>query len=70
MPVSDDTKPDITRFEIALTVPADIEPVYKDNTLILAFDNPEVGEEETVETENQEQQVQNMTEEEIIPEVV
>jgi type IV pilus assembly protein PilQ len=70
MPVSDDTKPDITRFEIALTVPADIEPVYKDNTLILAFDNPEVGEEETVETETQEQQVQNMTEEEIIPEVV
>jgi len=70
MPVSDDTKPDITRFEIALTVPADIEPVYKDNVLILAFDNPEFGEEETVETETQEQQVQKMTEEESIPEVV
>jgi type IV pilus assembly protein PilQ len=70
MPVSDDTKPGITRFEIALTVPADIEPIYKDNVLILAFDNPEVGEEETVETETQEQQVQNMTEEEMIPEAV
>ena len=70
MPVSDDTKPGITRFEIALTVPADIEPIYKDNVLILAFDNPEVGEEETVEAETQEQQVQNMTEEEMIPEVV
>jgi type IV pilus assembly protein PilQ len=70
LPVSDDTKPDITRFEIALMVPADIEPVYKDNALILAFDNPEVGQEETVETETQEQQVQRMTEEENIPEVV
>lgn len=69
MPVSDDTKPGITRFEISLTVPADIEPIYKDNVLILAFDNPEVGE-ETVETETQEQQVQNMTEEEMIPEAV
>lgn len=69
MPVSDDTKPGITRFEISLTVPADIEPIYKDNVLILAFDNPEAGE-ETVETETQEQQVQNMTEEEMIPEAV
>ncbi len=70
MPVSDDTKPDITRFEIALTVPADIEPVYKDNALILAFDNPEVGEEETVEPETQEQHGQQIIEEENIPEAV
>lgn len=38
-PVKDTNAPDVARLEIALTVPADIEPVYKDNTLILAFDN-------------------------------
>ena len=48
-PVKDETIPDVARFEIALTVPADVEPIYKDNSLILAFDNPELEETETAE---------------------
>lgn len=40
-PVKDGGSPDIARIDIALTVPADVEPVYKDNTLTLAFINPE-----------------------------
>ncbi len=47
-PVKDTSSPDIARFDIALTVPADIEPIYKDNTLTLAFDNPESGEKASV----------------------
>ncbi|UCD36410.1 MAG: AMIN domain-containing protein, partial [Nitrospiraceae bacterium] len=41
-PVTADDAPGAARFEIALTVPADIEPIYKDNSLILAFENPDV----------------------------
>ncbi|GBD97442.1 MAG TPA: type IV pilus secretin family protein [Nitrospirae bacterium] len=48
-PVKDEIMPNVARFEIALTVPADVEPIYKDNSLILAFDNPEVEETETAE---------------------
>lgn len=44
-PVKDSNAPNIARLEIALTVPADIEPAYKDNTLILAFDNSDAGKE-------------------------
>jgi type IV pilus assembly protein PilQ len=44
-PVKDAGSPDIARLDIALTVPADIEPTYKDSTLTLAFDNPDRGEE-------------------------
>jgi type IV pilus secretin PilQ/predicted competence protein len=29
------------RLDISLTVPVNVEPVYEDNTLILAFDNPD-----------------------------
>jgi len=42
-PVVDANRPNIARLEIALTVPADIEPVYSDRSLILAFDNPDAG---------------------------
>jgi type IV pilus assembly protein PilQ len=42
-PVVDPNRPNIARLEIALTVPADIEPVYSDGSLILAFDNPDAG---------------------------
>ncbi|MBI5663845.1 MAG: secretin and TonB N-terminal domain-containing protein [Nitrospirae bacterium] len=44
-PVTDTGTPDIARLDIALTVPADIEPIYKDNTLTLAFDSPDSGDE-------------------------
>jgi type IV pilus assembly protein PilQ len=37
--------PNVVRLEIGLTVPVDVEPIYKENKLILAFDNPEAGEE-------------------------
>lgn len=43
IPMEDESKPNVVRLEIALTVPADIEPIYKEDTLILAFDNPEAG---------------------------
>lgn len=39
-PAIDESMPDVAKLEIALTVPVDIEPVYRDNVLILAFDNP------------------------------
>ena len=44
-PISDANNPDAARLQISLTVPADVEPVYNDNTLILAFDNPDILEE-------------------------
>ena len=39
-PGVDEEMPGVAKLEISLTVPADIEPIYNDNTLILAFDNP------------------------------
>jgi len=45
VPVKDAGSPNTARLDIALAVPADIAPTYSDNTLILAFDNPESGEE-------------------------
>ena len=44
-PVSDGSAPDVARLQISLTVPADVEPVYNDTSLILAFDNPDMMEE-------------------------
>jgi type IV pilus assembly protein PilQ len=44
-PVKDAGSPDIARLDIALTVPADVDPVYKDNTLTLSFNNPESSDE-------------------------
>ena len=44
-PVKDASTPDIARLDIALTVPADVEPIYEDNTLTLSFDNPESSDE-------------------------
>ena len=48
-PLKDEVMPNVARFEIALTMPADVEPIYTDNSLILAFDNPEIEETETAE---------------------
>ena len=44
-PVKDASTPDIARIDIALTVPADVAPIYEDNTLTLSFDNPESSDE-------------------------
>lgn len=41
-PIFDVNAPDVARLQISLTVPADVEPVYKENSLILAFDNPDI----------------------------
>ncbi|MDH4028375.1 MAG: secretin and TonB N-terminal domain-containing protein, partial [Nitrospirota bacterium] len=41
VPVRDETMPNVARLEISLTVPVDVEPVYNENDLILAFDNPD-----------------------------
>ncbi len=69
IPMKDENKPHIAKLEIALTVPVDIEPVYKENSLILAFDNPDVEEsaiEETIPEEQEE--VERIIEEEILTE--
>jgi type IV pilus assembly protein PilQ len=50
-PVIDESMPDVAKLEIALTVPVDIEPVYSDNVLILAFDNPSFYEMQAEEEE-------------------
>jgi len=42
-PTVEADSPNVARLDIALTVPADVEPVYNDKTLILAFDNPDAG---------------------------
>jgi type IV pilus assembly protein PilQ len=40
IPLQDENAPDVARLEVTLTVPADIEPTYKDNVLLIAFDAP------------------------------
>ncbi len=47
LPVKDVNMPNVAKFMISLTVPADIEPIYSDNSLILAFDNPDAEGEAT-----------------------
>ncbi len=42
-PLTDESMPDSARLEIALTTPADIEPKYSENSLILVFENPDAG---------------------------
>ena len=42
-PEKENIAPDVARINIFLTVPADVEPIYRDNSLIIAFDNPEAG---------------------------
>lgn len=42
-PVANPDKPNMAQLEIALTVPADVEPTYNDKSLILSFDNPDAG---------------------------
>jgi type IV pilus secretin PilQ/predicted competence protein len=43
-PLTDESSPDIAKLRITLTVPVEVEPVYDENLLILAFDNPEFEE--------------------------
>ncbi|RJQ20307.1 MAG: type IV pilus secretin family protein [Nitrospiraceae bacterium] len=43
-PAKDADDPDASKLKIAFTVPVEVEPVYKDNSLVLAFENPEAGE--------------------------
>ncbi len=57
-PLQDEKRPNVARLEISLTIPADVEPIYKDNSLILAFDNPEFTEmdaEEEIEEDTEEE---------------
>jgi type IV pilus assembly protein PilQ len=65
VPVMDANSPNIARLEIALTVPADIEPVYSDNSLILAFDNPDAGEMAEIEPDMKEMQDEEMVAEDM-----
>jgi type IV pilus assembly protein PilQ len=51
-PITDENVLNIARLDISLTVPVNVEPVYEDNTLILAFDNPEA---EDVEADTSEE---------------
>ncbi|MBI5739969.1 MAG: type IV pilus secretin PilQ [Nitrospirae bacterium] len=44
IPMQDRSSSGISKLKIALTVPADVEPEYVDNTLILTFMNPEHAE--------------------------
>ncbi|MBI5055512.1 MAG: type IV pilus secretin PilQ [Nitrospirae bacterium] len=44
VPVKEKGAVDVTKIMIALTVPVDVTPEYKDNALIIAFNNPEAGE--------------------------
>jgi type IV pilus assembly protein PilQ len=41
MPILDESNENISKLQIAFTTPVDVEPSYKDNTLTLAFMNPE-----------------------------
>ena len=61
-PALDESMPGVVKLEIALTVPVDIEPIYNDSTLILAFDNPAY---EEMQAEEEEVMI---PEEDILPE--
>ncbi len=50
-PTTDANTPGVARLEIALSVPADVEPVYNENSLILAFDNPDIEGEDLIASE-------------------
>ena len=72
-PVKEESTPDIARLDIALTVPADVEPIYEDNTLTLSFDNPESSDEPLAVMEKSTPQGEDLPEadnttEETIPE--
>ncbi|MBL7049006.1 MAG: type IV pilus secretin PilQ [Nitrospira sp.] len=43
MPINADSAGVNAKLEISLTIPADIEPIYSGNSLILAFDNPDTA---------------------------
>lgn len=66
-PRRDESMPDVARIEIALTVPADIEPQYRDNALLLAFNNPgvEAAEQEETVFAGPEQEEKTVEEEEV-----
>lgn len=76
VPVKDENAPDTLKLKITLTVPADVEPVYNDNLLILAFDNPEIEEMLTADTVSPEKETaveymeeEAVEEEEELPEI-
>jgi type IV pilus assembly protein PilQ len=68
VPVRDESKPNVARLEIALTVPADIEPVYRDSALTLVFDNPDAVGETAGESEGGETQEEAFFEGEAVDE--
>lgn len=43
-PVEDESLQNAVKLRITLTIPVDVEPIYTDNLLILAFDNPDAVE--------------------------
>ncbi len=62
IPLLEESTPSLLKLKIALTVPADIEPTYQENTLVLTFKNPEhmepvasMAEEETALSEEYEE---------------
>jgi type IV pilus assembly protein PilQ len=68
-PLTDESSPDIAKLRITLTVPVDVEPVYNENLLILAFDNPEFEETADVDsTLSPEEDIEEPAEEEFYEE--
>jgi len=67
IPSTVEEMPNIARLEIALSVPAEIKPVYKGNSLILAFVNPEAQEKVTEEMLVAEEEPTGLPEKEIKP---
>ena len=70
-PLRDESMPGNARIKIALTVPADIEPVFGENSLILSFDNPEaedIPEDEEVAEIEDIPETEEMAEIEDVPE--
>ena len=70
VPSHDEENSDISRLTIALTVPADVEPVYSANSLILAFDNPDAAGTRNVETSAVRKESENIVAEEEVYEMV
>jgi type IV pilus assembly protein PilQ len=65
-PTTDPGTPGVARLEIALTVPADVEPIYNESSLILAFDNPDFEGEALVESEEYEEIARTADEEYVV----
>ncbi|MEN8261917.1 MAG: type IV pilus secretin PilQ [Nitrospirota bacterium] len=70
-PVEDESLQNAVKLRITFTVPADVEPVYTDNLLILAFDNPDALETmaDAEESASGEKVVEEIAEEEDLDEI-